>query len=257
MRHGLPRVTLWHRHLLTPFLLLVPFALMFVHISSSPKLPLTDDYRPLVAHTRSGTVDPVLRDTIALKHRAVAGSAQQYQHHLQVLAARKREAELDRRQAAARRRKAQRLAALRRQQRAQARSVGASPPPSYNYTGPTTTQAQKAVAFAYAQLGCPYVWGGTGPCSSGFDCSGLVMEAWASAGVTIPRTSEAQWALLPHIPMSALQPGDLVIFDGGGHVGMYVGGGMLIDAPQPGMTVEKIPLSTPWYQQFLVGAVRP
>src|SRR6266581_5619778 len=60
------------------------------------------------------------------------------------------------------------------------------------YTGPTTTQAGKAIAFAYAQLGCPYVYGGTGPCQMGFDCSGLVQAAWAAAGVQIPRDTYAQ-----------------------------------------------------------------
>src|SRR5262249_40629882 len=62
-------------------------------------------------------------------------------------------------------------------------------------TVPTNTQAGKAVAFAFAQLGCPYVFGGTGPCGAGFDCSGLTMQAWAAAGVAIPRTSEAQAGL--------------------------------------------------------------
>jgi peptidoglycan DL-endopeptidase CwlO len=123
-------------------------------------------------------------------------------------------------------------------------------------TVPTSTQAGKAVAFAFAQLGCPYVFGGTGPCGSGFDCSGLVMQAWASAGIAIPRTSEAQ-AGLPSVPTSALQPGDLLEFAGDSHVGMYVGGGMLIDAPQPGENVEEVSLSNSWYAANLDGAVRP
>jgi peptidoglycan DL-endopeptidase CwlO len=121
---------------------------------------------------------------------------------------------------------------------------------------PTNSQAGKAVAFAYAQLGCPYVFGGTGPCGSGFDCSGLTEQAWASAGVSIPRTSEEQ-AVLPSVPTSALQPGDILEFAGDSHVGIYVGGGMLIDAPQPGMTVEKVSLSSSWYASNLDGAVRP
>jgi peptidoglycan DL-endopeptidase CwlO len=124
------------------------------------------------------------------------------------------------------------------------------------YHGPTGTQAEKAVAFAYAQLGCPYVWGGTGPCSSGFDCSGLTSQAWAHAGVAIPRTSGEQWAGLPHVSTSALQPGDILVFNGATHVGIYVGNGMLIDAPQTGMDVEKVALAG-WYQSTLIGAVRP
>jgi len=125
------------------------------------------------------------------------------------------------------------------------------------YTGPTSTQADKAVAFAYAQLGCPYVYGGTGPCSLGFDCSGLVQAAWAAAGVTIPRDTYEQWAALPHIPPSDIEPGDLLIYNGEGHVAIYVGDGFIIDAPQTGMDVERIPMSTPWYADSLDGILRP
>ena len=125
------------------------------------------------------------------------------------------------------------------------------------YTGPTTTQAGKAVAFAYSQLGCPYVYGGTGPCHMGFDCSGLVQAAWAYAGVQIPRDSYGQWAGLPHVPVSAMQPGDILVYNGEGHVAMYVGGGYIIDAPQTGMNVEKIPESTSWYASTLDGVLRP
>jgi cell wall-associated NlpC family hydrolase len=125
-----------------------------------------------------------------------------------------------------------------------------------HYTGPTGTQAQKAVAFAYSALGCPYVYGATGPCSSGYDCSGLTMSAWASAGVSIPRTSYGQ-ATLPAVSRSALQPGDILEFAGDSHVGIYVGGNMLIDAPQPGMNVEKVSLSSSWYASNLDGVYRP
>jgi cell wall-associated NlpC family hydrolase len=123
------------------------------------------------------------------------------------------------------------------------------------YTGPTNTQAEKAVAFAHNQLGKPYVWGATGPGS--FDCSGLVQAAWSSAGVAIPRTTYAQWAALPHVAMSSIQPGDLIFFDGIGHVAIYVGNNMIIDAPQPGMNVEKVSLSSSWYASTLDGAARP
>jgi len=125
------------------------------------------------------------------------------------------------------------------------------------YTGPTTTQAQKAVAFAYAQLGCPYVYGGTGPCPRGYDCSGLAQAAWAAAGVQIPRDSYSQWAGLPHVPLSSIEPGDLLIYNGEGHVAIYVGGGYIIDAPHTGLDVEKIPESTPWYAGNLDGVLRP
>jgi peptidoglycan DL-endopeptidase CwlO len=123
------------------------------------------------------------------------------------------------------------------------------------YTGPTTTQADKAVAFAYAQLGKPYQWGATGPDS--YDCSGLVMAAWASAGVTIPRDTYEQWAGLPHIPVSQMQPGDLIIYNGEGHVAMYVGDGYIIDAPHTGLDVERIPYDTSWYVDNEDGVLQP
>ena len=68
---------------------------------------------------------------------------------------------------------------------AQNTGLGAGGTTVGQFTGPTNTQAEKAVAFAYNALGCPYVFGGTGPCGSGYDCSGLTMQAWASAGVSI------------------------------------------------------------------------
>ena len=142
------------------------------------------------------------------------------------------------------------------QQAVASNSIGANgssaPQP---YTGPTSTQAQKAVAFAYAQLGKPYQWGATGPGS--YDCSGLAQAAWGAAGVAIPRDTYQQWAALPHIATSAIQPGDLLYYDGEGHVAMYVGGGYMIDAPQTGMDVQKIPMSTSWYASTFDGAARP
>src|SRR5207247_816102 len=92
-------------------------------------------------------------------------------------------------------------------------------------------------------------------------------NALAGAKQTVQRTEKAvaklkhqlagQKASLPSVPTSALQPGDILEFAGDSHVGIYVGGGMLIDAPQPGMTVEKVSLSSSWYSANLVGAVRP
>jgi len=125
------------------------------------------------------------------------------------------------------------------------------------YTGPTATQAQQAVAFVFRQLGCSYVYGSTGPCADGFDCSGLVLAAWASAGLTIPRDTYSQWAALPHISLSALEPGDLVYYNGIGHVAMYVGNDEIIDAPAPGQVVREISMSTAWYADSIDGAARP
>jgi cell wall-associated NlpC family hydrolase len=123
----------------------------------------------------------------------------------------------------------------------------------------TPAGAATAVSFVLQMAAdhCPYVYGATGPCASGFDCSGLVMTAWAQAGVSIPRDTYEQWAALPHIPMSDLQPGDLLYYDGEGHVAMYVGGGNIVDAPQTGMDVEEIPMSTSWYADNVDGAVQP
>ncbi len=138
-----------------------------------------------------------------------------------------------------------------------ATTVGASGSTQASYSGPTGSQADTAVQFAYGQLGCPYVWGGTGPCADGFDCSGLVQAAWAAAGVSIPRTTYEQWAALPHISSSSLEPGDLLYYAGESHVAMYVGDGYIIDAPQTGEDVEKIPQNEDWYAANFDGAVRP
>ena len=144
------------------------------------------------------------------------------------------------------------------QQAVVSNSIGASGSSApQQYAGPTGTQADQAVAFVYSQLGCPYLYGGTGPCHMGFDCSGLVEAAWGSAGVQIPRDTYEDWAALPHIPVASIEPGDLLIYNGEGHVAMYVGGGYIIDAPQTGLDVEKIPMSTSWYADNLDGVLRP
>ncbi len=104
--------------------------------------------------------------------------------------------------------------------------------------------AATAIAYARAQLGKPYVYGATGP--DAFDCSGLVMAAWQAAGVSIPRTSEQQWADLPHV--SSPQPGDLVFYTGSsidpppGHVTMYIGGGQMIEAYGAGVPIRVTPV---------------
>ncbi len=128
------------------------------------------------------------------------------------------------------------------------------PKPKPSNPVPVSGQAGAAVAYAYAHIGDPYVWGASGP--SSFDCSGLTMAAWASAGVSIPRVSYAQMSSLPSVPLNDLQPGDILGFAGNSHVGIYVGNNYLIDAPTTGAYVEKIPLSG-WYAQELDGAVRP
>ncbi|WP_245681980.1 C40 family peptidase [Actinomadura kijaniata] len=124
-----------------------------------------------------------------------------------------------------------------------------------SYNGPASGSARTALNFAYAQLGKPYVWGGTGP--GGYDCSGLTMKAWAAAGVNITRTTNSQWAATRHIDKSQLQPGDLVFFRNLGHVGMFVGGGKMIHAPRTGKNVEVVDITSGYYAQTYYGASRP
>ncbi|MFJ3663707.1 NlpC/P60 family protein [Streptomyces sp. NPDC090119] len=119
-------------------------------------------------------------------------------------------------------------------------------------TATATSAGAKAVAFATAQLGKPYVWGAEGPDS--FDCSGLTSQAWADAGTPIPRTSQEQWKQLPHVDVTEMRPGDLVIyFADATHVGMYVGDGKIIHAPRPGRTVTITGAGT----MPILGVVRP
>lgn len=120
-------------------------------------------------------------------------------------------------------------------------------------TGRAPSEAgDEALTYAVRQIGKPYVWGAEGPDS--FDCSGLTSQAWAHAGRVIPRTSQEQWASLPRVPMSELRPGDLVIyFPKATHVAMYLGDGMVVQAPRPGARVKVSPIAA----NPLLGAVRP
>ncbi|MGV9337917.1 NlpC/P60 family protein [Streptomyces sp. NPDC003688] len=115
-----------------------------------------------------------------------------------------------------------------------------------------SAEGKKAVAFATAQLGKPYVWGAEGPDS--FDCSGLTSQAWAAAGQPIPRTSQEQWRQLPHVAVKDMRPGDLIIYFGDAtHVAMYAGDGKIIHAPRPGRTVTVTGAGT----MPILGVVRP
>ncbi|MHB8470352.1 MAG: C40 family peptidase [Gaiellaceae bacterium] len=122
---------------------------------------------------------------------------------------------------------------------------GFVPPPS-QYSG--------VVAIAMRYLGTPYVWGGASP--GGFDCSGLVMYAYAQLGISLPHYTGAQWNAGVHVSRGDLQPGDLVFFDGLGHEGIYIGNNEFIHAPHTGDVVKISSLSEAWYAATYDGAVR-
>jgi peptidoglycan DL-endopeptidase CwlO len=110
---------------------------------------------------------------------------------------------------------------------------------------PVPPGATGAIEAAESQLGVPYVWGGETP-GVGFDCSGLVQWSWAQAGVSLPRTSGAQFGATTQIPLADIEPGDLLFYgpDGSEHVAMYVGGGTMIEAPETGQDVHLTPIRT-------------
>src|SRR5262249_51044823 len=122
----------------------------------------------------------------------------------------------------------------------------------------SSTYASVAITFASQQLGKPYLWGATGP--DAFDCSGLTMMAYRSAGIDIPRTANQQWRWGPRVASGQVQPGDLVFFAGArgttkapGHVGLVIGHGLMIDAPSAGLPVR----IEPYANDGGVGFTRP
>ena len=138
-----------------------------------------------------------------------------------------------------------------------------------SFAAPTTTVsastvAVQAIKFAYARLGTPYLYGGTGTVAQNgeFDCSGLTQAAYASAGVTLPRVAAEQWYAGVHVTRAELQPGDLVFFATNvndpstiEHVGIYVGDGTMIDAPHTGAFIRYDALDG--FNPTYIGAVRP
>ncbi len=117
----------------------------------------------------------------------------------------------------------------------------------------TSPGAATAVRAALGQLGVPYRFAAASP-GRAFDCSGLTMWAWAQAGVSLPHFAAAQYGMLPHVPLDQLQPGDLVFFYSDlHHVGLYIGNGMMVQAPRTGDVVKVSPLAG----RNLVGAARP
>ncbi|OKJ99849.1 glycoside hydrolase [Streptomyces sp. CB03234] len=146
----------------------------------------------------------------------------------------------------------ERLLQLERDEQAQAQTAWLGSGVLKETGGSVSPQGKKAVEFATAQLGKPYVWGAEGPGS--YDCSGLTSQAWAAAGTGIPRTSQEQWRLLPRIDVKDMRPGDLIIYHAdASHVGLYIGDGAIIHAPRPGRNVTVAGAGS----MAILGVVRP
>ena len=154
-----------------------------------------------------------------------------------------------------------RQAELAAQARARLQTAGATvlnasagavvdPPTSY---APPPSKYGGVVGIAMQYLGIPYVYGGASP--SGFDCSGFVMYVFAQVGISLPHNAAAQYGYGMPVSRDQLQPGDLVFFNGLGHVGIYIGGGQFIHSPHTG-DVVKISSISGWYSSTWVGARR-
>ena len=149
------------------------------------------------------------------------------------LAARKKKIEAD----------LDKLYELRRQ------AYGSATTRTAKYTGSVPSISGKAgvaVKYAYGAIGKPYVWAADGP--DGYDCSGLTLAAWRAAGVSLPHNAAMQWDVVAHISRSQLRPGDLVFYNGLGHVGLFVGNGKIIHAPNAGEDVRlsSVDIMTPY-----------
>jgi peptidoglycan DL-endopeptidase CwlO len=155
---------------------------------------------------------------------------------------------------------AQAAAAAARAAAAAGAPEGPSQVPSWAWgSGASVTQGDIAANWALTQLGKPYQWGGAGPDS--YDCSGLTMDAWAHAGVQLAHWTGYQWLSGPHVPLDDLQRGDLLFYATNNadpatihHVGIYIGDGMMVDAPYTGAFVR---IDSIYQPGIPIGAVRP
>ncbi|MES1248464.1 MAG: NlpC/P60 family protein [Actinomycetota bacterium] len=232
-------------------------------------------FRTQVAHQRLLLVREQRRRTAVIAQlrgehaRIAAGIARQRQLlasiHETIKTLQAREAARERRLAALARARIAREAELARE-RAAAAAVApapqpvpqpvadASPPAPAPIPAPVPAPAPQpashtsAATIAARYLGVPYVWGGASP--GGFDCSGLVMYVYAQLGVSLPHYTVAQWNATEPIATSDLEPGDLVFFDGLGHVGIYIGSGEFIHAPHTGTVVQIASLSGYWLEHL-------
>ena len=156
--------------------------------------------------------------------------------------------------------KAQEAAQQRRlEAQAEARLAASTPTPTPTPTAVSKTTAPPSryggvVGIAMQYLGTPYHWGGASP-ETGFDCSGFTMFVFSQIGVSLPHNAAMQYGYGSAVDRSQLAPGDLVFFDGLGHVGIYIGGNQFIHSPHTG-DVVKISTITGWYASTWVGARR-
>jgi peptidoglycan DL-endopeptidase CwlO len=169
---------------------------------------------------------------------------------------RRRQAELARQAAAARAAQAEHARQLAlANPYASSESSAADPAPAPTVSAPPSSVGGSVVSIAMRYLGIPYVWGGASP-SQGFDCSGLTMYVYAQVGISLPHYAASQYGMGVPVSREQLQPGDLVFFNGLGHMGMYIGGGNFIHAPHTGDVVKISSMSDAWYASTYVGARR-
>ncbi|HMI28825.1 MAG TPA: NlpC/P60 family protein, partial [Gaiellaceae bacterium] len=203
-----------------------------------------------------------LRDAHAEQQRVVARKAAQRQHIQSQLAARRNllssiRGEIQRIKAAEAAQQRQLASAAQSRLAGQTTpsvsgiGVGASTPEGSTIAPPNVHGGVVGVAMHY--LGVPYVWGGSSP--RGFDCSGLVMYAFAAIGISLPHSSYAQFNMGTPVSIGQLQAGDLVFFSGASHVGIYIGGGQFIHAPHTG-DVVKISSLSGYYSSAWAGGRR-
>jgi cell wall-associated NlpC family hydrolase len=114
---------------------------------------------------------------------------------------------------------------------------------------------ERAARIALQAVGVPYRWGGESP-ASGFDCSGLVRWAYGRVGIDLPHSSYALWASGRPVERARVEAGDVLVFSGIGHVGLYLGRGRMVHAPHSGKTVEVVGLASSNYGSRLVGVRR-
>ena len=144
--------------------------------------------------------------------------------------------------------------------------VGIAPPPAaagvggmkatrYTLKRAVPTVGERAAKIALTAVGVPYSWGGAS-LGSGFDCSGLVLWAYGRLGVELPHSSYSLFDIGRPVALNEMKPGDMVFFSGLGHMGLYIGRGRMVHAPQSGRLVEVVPLSGSYYGDRLVGARR-